>query len=58
MTVSVYDQPGGAQTIQFSDRTANHIVEVLASPYTQLDLTLSHVGTPTAHTTNPTTSRS
>ena len=46
MTVVVYDQAGGGQTIQFLDANNNYEFQISAGPYSQLDLILDRFGEP------------
>jgi hypothetical protein len=53
MKVGVYDQAGGGQTMQFIDATGQLQFQVSAWPYSQLDLTLSRIGEPSATSDQP-----
>ena len=44
MRVETYDQPPGAETMQFIDRNGDYQFEVSASPYSQFDVTLDRSG--------------
>jgi hypothetical protein len=45
MKLSDTENQGDAQTLQFSDGTPDHTFEIVASPYTQMDVALGEEGT-------------